>query len=239
MANRFSINGLMVVDAESNPVPQINIRELLDMPSAEFTRSKLSVRQKMDVIQALGVDVLTKVLDECFRQNAKGYDAVQEAKCTMLVLSKILERQPRPLQVTHAEADVQSVVKFMQYYFEEQSALIASAEIRSASFREHCFTSAYLARQLRGCDQDSAYAQQNPPAVLEVEVVGDETKTITTEPEGGRSVRRIYHLHRMGDNWKIGKKGYECFHCAGLGHAYGEPCTFCDGAGWSYYGASE
>ncbi len=90
---RFYIRDWKIIDSESNPVSEIYIRELLDASSAEFQRSKLSARQKMDVIQELGLDRLTKVLDDCFRQNSKGYDASSEAELAVAMLGKALERQ--------------------------------------------------------------------------------------------------------------------------------------------------
>ena len=78
----------MILDAENNPVSKIYIRELLDMPSAEFNRSRLSSLQKMEVIQALGLEKLTTVLDDCFRKNSKGYDAALEAECAMMMLEQ-------------------------------------------------------------------------------------------------------------------------------------------------------
>ncbi|MDD2721151.1 MAG: hypothetical protein PHH47_07585 [Gallionella sp.] len=93
---RYTISGLMILDSESAPVREIYIRELLDMPSAEFRRSSLSAGQKMDVIQAVGLDALTQVLQECFRQGGKNYNAAQEAEFTVLMLNRTLERQAPP-----------------------------------------------------------------------------------------------------------------------------------------------
>lgn len=76
---RYSIDGWKVVDAESDPVPEIYIRELLDMPSDEYRNSKLSVYQKLEVIGFLGLDKLIGVLDDLYRLTGKGYDAKQEA----------------------------------------------------------------------------------------------------------------------------------------------------------------
>ncbi len=90
---RFYIRDLKIIDSESNPVSEIYIRELLDASSAEFQRSRLSARQKMDVIQEIGLDKLTKVLDDCFRQNSKGYDASSEAELAVTMLGQALERQ--------------------------------------------------------------------------------------------------------------------------------------------------
>lgn len=93
---RYSIDGWKIIDDESDPVPEIYIRELLDMPSDEYRKSCLDERQRMDIIQALGLEVLIKLLDDCFRQSGKPYDAAQEAEFTVLMLNKILERQAPP-----------------------------------------------------------------------------------------------------------------------------------------------
>ncbi len=84
---RFSIDDLMVLDAESDPVPKVYIRELLDYPSSEFQRSKLSSQQKMAIINALGLDNLTKMLVECFRRKGSTDIAEYEAKFAWQMLS--------------------------------------------------------------------------------------------------------------------------------------------------------
>lgn len=84
---RFSIDDLMVFDAESDPVPKVYIRELLDYPSSEFQRSKLSALQKMEIINTLGLENLTKILDECFRRKGSTDNAEYEAKFAWQMLS--------------------------------------------------------------------------------------------------------------------------------------------------------
>jgi len=77
--SRYSIREFMIVDSESNPVPRIYIRELLDAPSDEFRRSKLSVVQKLEIIESLGLEVLIGVLEDLYRIGGKNYDAREEA----------------------------------------------------------------------------------------------------------------------------------------------------------------
>lgn len=87
--NRFSIEDFMVIDANSDPVEKVYIREILDYPSSEFRSSKLSAQNKIEIINALGLETLTMVLEKCFQQNGKAYNAEKEAQFTWMMLSKI------------------------------------------------------------------------------------------------------------------------------------------------------
>lgn len=87
---RFTINDFMITDAENDPIPQIYIRELLDCPSYEFQNSKLSEKQKINVIETVGLEVLTYVLHECYQNSGATYNAVNEAQFAWLALCKEL-----------------------------------------------------------------------------------------------------------------------------------------------------
>jgi len=65
------------------------IREILDTCSSEYKLSKLTAKQKKIIILDLGLEKLTKVLDDCYRSNHKPYKAVDEAKDAC----KLLRRQ--------------------------------------------------------------------------------------------------------------------------------------------------
>ncbi len=96
----------MIIDKQGDPLPEIYIRELLDMPSHEFQESNLGARQKMEIIQILGADALTNVLEKCFKQTSKNYDASKEAECAIRILNKVLDRGSRPAQLDPpSEAD--------------------------------------------------------------------------------------------------------------------------------------
>ncbi|MDH2918559.1 MAG: hypothetical protein PXX73_05130 [Sideroxydans sp.] len=84
---RFSIDDLMIVDTECNPVHRMYIRELLDSASSEYQRSKLNRQQKVDIINELGIDTLTEVLAECFLRKGASYNAAQEARFTWAILT--------------------------------------------------------------------------------------------------------------------------------------------------------
>lgn len=86
-SKRFSIDELMIVDAERNPVQMVYIRELLDSSSSEYKRSKLNRQQIIDIINALGIDALTEVLAECFRRKGADYNAEHEARFTWAMLT--------------------------------------------------------------------------------------------------------------------------------------------------------
>lgn len=84
---RFSIDELMILDAECDPVPKVYIRELLDSESSEFKASRLSVAQKLEIINALGLETLTQVLAKCFLQKGAGYNAADEARFAWNILN--------------------------------------------------------------------------------------------------------------------------------------------------------
>lgn len=84
---RFSIDDLIILDAENNPVQKIYIRELLDSSSSEYQRTKLNRQQKIDIINALGLEILTKVLAECFRRKETKESAEKVAQFTWQMLT--------------------------------------------------------------------------------------------------------------------------------------------------------
>jgi hypothetical protein len=84
---RYEIDDLMILDAENNPVQKIYIRELLDSSCSEYQRSKLGRQQKIDIINALGLEVLIKVLAECFRRKGAKESAAEVAKFTWQMLT--------------------------------------------------------------------------------------------------------------------------------------------------------
>lgn len=86
-SQRYSIDDLMILDAECNPAQKIYIRDLLDFSSSEYQKSKLSKSQKIDIINALGLEVLTGVLTECFRRKGADYNAEHEARFTWAMLT--------------------------------------------------------------------------------------------------------------------------------------------------------
>lgn len=233
---RYVISGLMILDSEKDPVPEIYIRELLDMPSDEFQRSVLSARQKMDVIQAVGLDALTHVLAECFRQGGKNYDAAQEAEFAVMMLNRMLERNPSTIDAANVSPENQAILSFMQQYFSEQAALLQTSEERSASVRERFFTSDYLAQLHMDREKGREFAALHPAAVAEIKLSGDDASVVTFEPFGRGSQPYIYHLRRTNGSWLIYKDGYECYICNGTGRDFlkGRPCSSCGGLGWRY-----
>jgi hypothetical protein len=88
---RYHIEDVHIVDKESKPPHRIYIREILDFGSAEFTHSKLSAQEKLEIIAELGLDSLTQVLDRCYKNKGGGsdYNAARDAKFTSLFLRKM------------------------------------------------------------------------------------------------------------------------------------------------------
>lgn len=73
-SSRYHIEGFYVIDSK-RPQTRIYIRDVIDVGSHEYSSSKLSAQEKLDIISGLGVVVLTEVLDACYRSSGKLYDA--------------------------------------------------------------------------------------------------------------------------------------------------------------------
>lgn len=88
---RYHVQDVHIIDMESKPPKRIHIREILDLGSAEFTGSKLSAQEKLEIIDELGLDSLTQALDRCYKNKGGGpdYNAARDAKFTSLFLRKI------------------------------------------------------------------------------------------------------------------------------------------------------
>lgn len=88
--SRYYLQDVHVIDTESKPPKRIYIREILDFGSAEFTGSKLSAQEKLEIIDELGLDSLTQALDRCYKNKGGGpdYNAARDAKFTWLFLRK-------------------------------------------------------------------------------------------------------------------------------------------------------
>lgn len=72
---------------EVNGGRNIYIREILDSSCAEYNSSRLSREQRVDIIKELGLDNLTKMLANCFKENHKEYNATKEAAQTYWFLT--------------------------------------------------------------------------------------------------------------------------------------------------------
>ncbi len=89
---RYHLQDVHIIGAESKPPKRIYIREILDLGSAEFTGSKLSALEKLEIIDELGLDSLTQALDRCYKNKGggPGYNAARDAKITSLLLRKTI-----------------------------------------------------------------------------------------------------------------------------------------------------
>ena len=85
--NRYRVEGFHIIDS-STPSKKFYIREILDSGSAEYSSSKLTDQQKLEIISKLGLEPLTAVLGACYRSCNKGYDANDTAQLAFLLLNK-------------------------------------------------------------------------------------------------------------------------------------------------------
>ena len=88
---RYEITDWHVIDNQAEDHAEgFYIREILDWACTEYKSSRLSNQQRYDMISELGLDVLTRVLIDCFTTNNKPYDAEKEAAITYLLLCREL-----------------------------------------------------------------------------------------------------------------------------------------------------
>lgn len=219
----------MVVDSQSDPVPEIYIRELLDLPSNEFKTSKISPKQKMEVIQELGLEALTSVLKECFLQAGKNYDAAQEAELAMNVLTRALEREPKPVKIESLSADEQSAVKLMLQFFAEDAALDQEEMQKRRDLRKHYYSSEFITKTFEHADLDEASSQKHIEEVRSIEMG---MHVITFQSYGSGNFRHCYHLQKGKKGWEITHIDSECHACQGAGRWFSEICDRCNGRGW-------
>ena len=104
---RYKIQGYNIIDTEKriqngNP---IYIRAILDSSSHEFKSSEISFKDRLDIVGNLGLKVLIRVLDECFKSGNKEYNAPNEA---VLALGDLLNMAYPALKFNPIADDSQS-----------------------------------------------------------------------------------------------------------------------------------
>ncbi|SPE50256.1 conserved hypothetical protein [Verrucomicrobia bacterium] len=96
-------------------------------------------------------------------------------------------------------------------------------------------TEDYFARKQRWAAEIRSYEKENPAAVVKAENFQDSAVVITTEPMLDRQARFRYHLHLVGETWRIHRREGECFACKASGRQRDKACTLCGGTGWKGY----
>jgi len=82
----YGIDDFYIVDQQTSQ--RYYIREILDACCTEYETSKLSAAQKLEIIDAIGLNRLTQVLATCFQHDNKSYDAQTEAAWAYRLLKK-------------------------------------------------------------------------------------------------------------------------------------------------------
>lgn len=254
--HRFSIRELMIKDDKGRTVAELDIREFADMSSSQFKNSKLSVRQKSDIIVSVDEERLVEAIDRlCLWQawdnkfEGNGEEAVRAFEMhrddfykilgeTCEYLSSIssgseIDQQTQPIRAPEYCGNVEAVSEFMRQYFEWRDKLMYTNSKSSDSslvmyFTEDCWKT-----------EHSANAQNHPDIVLDIDLDGEKASVVTSELIGVEPIRRIYHLHKANVGWQIERRGVECFSCKGAGSAYGKTCAKCHGLKWYYPWASD
>ena len=81
----YKVTDFHIIDTEKvvNNGREIYIRAILDSACSEYNSLKLPNKERLDIIEKLGLDNLIALLAECFRVNHNEYDAWHEAHLTM------------------------------------------------------------------------------------------------------------------------------------------------------------
>jgi len=89
--SRYKIQDCHIIDTqkEINAGKPIYIRDILDSGSNEFSSSKISAKDRLDIVGQLGLETLIPVLEECFKNGNKNYNASHEA---LFALSRLLNK---------------------------------------------------------------------------------------------------------------------------------------------------
>jgi hypothetical protein len=87
--SRYKIQGDHIIDTkkEINAGKPIYIRDILDSGSNEFSSSKISAKDRLDIVGQMGLKTLIPVLEGCFKNGNKNYNASHEA---LFALSRLL-----------------------------------------------------------------------------------------------------------------------------------------------------
>jgi hypothetical protein len=109
--SRYKIEDCHIIDTqkEINAGKPIYIRDILDSGSNEFSISKISAKDRLDIVGQLGLKTLIPVLEECFKSGNKNYNASREA---LFALSRLLNKTyPQltfyPMEDSHLKLTVQ------------------------------------------------------------------------------------------------------------------------------------
>jgi hypothetical protein len=83
--SRYKIQDCHIIDTqkEINSGKPIYIRKILDVYSSEFRSCEISAKDRLDIVGQLGLKTLIPVLEECFKNGNKNYNASREALCSL------------------------------------------------------------------------------------------------------------------------------------------------------------
>lgn len=87
--SRYKIKDCHIIDTQKqiNAGQPVYIRDILDSSSHEFSTSKISAKDRLDIIGQLGLETLITVLEKYFKNSNKHYNASDEA---LFALSSLL-----------------------------------------------------------------------------------------------------------------------------------------------------
>ncbi|MDD5300328.1 MAG: hypothetical protein PHD65_07520 [Gallionella sp.] len=237
-------SGLLLKDVKNEAAPKIDIRELVDMHSAQFYHSRLSAGQRIDILLAADEGGLAKALDSF--QDEISPDAFNQLAQTAAHLFRLRDepevRQQALLDsAAQVDIEVKAIEVLMHRHFAKFDQITLGESLGRSTFLSRYFTPIYWKRaETDFLDQRRDYMSFPPDVVLSVDRNGDNATVVTSKALSDKSGihRGIYHLKRLGAEWRIDKLGWECVLCMGTGLTYEEVCIRCKGEKWTYSGAS-
>jgi len=134
---------------------------------------------------------------------------------------------------------MQSIIQFMQGYFEDRTAANNTSCQSSDPFRKKYYTSEYLDDYRKSYDNALAFELKEPAKVLSVTEAAQASVVTTLEPMLDRQVPFRYHLVPCDGTWRISRREWQCFLCKGTGKRRKMTCDRCGGTGWRHYGSSD
>jgi len=78
MGSSYKIDGFYVLGSEGGIQKKWYIRAILDVTSCEFERSELTNEKRIDIVIALGIEKLQRVLEACYKEFHPEYSAADE-----------------------------------------------------------------------------------------------------------------------------------------------------------------
>jgi hypothetical protein len=116
----------------------------------------------------------------------------------------------------------------MEFYLQAKVELGQNQRRLTEAFERKVLDPEYLKLYLERRNR----REENPEAVVTVELSGDTARVVTTGRPRSIPKQQRYHLRPSANGWQIHEIEWECLLCAGTGALNGIKCGTCRGTGW-------